>query len=199
MAIGSLVGRDPERLDKPGIIRAAIESVAENASDGFVAPLLFLVIAGPAGAMAYKAINTLDSMIGYRNERYIHFGRVAARLDDCVNWIPSRLTAVAIAMAAMAVTRRGSESLRACFADGGKHESPNAGYPEAAMAGALGIQLGGEAYYGGELEVRPHLGSDETAVSIETLRRAREVMWLASACATLILFTLRFGLMRLTR
>lgn len=197
LAMRGLVGRDPERLDDFGIIRGAIESVAENASDGFVAPLLFLILAGPVGAMIYKAINTLDSMIGYRDERYIYFGRVAARLDDCVNLIPSRLTAIGIALAAMLVTGRGSQSLHTCFRDGGKHESPNAGYPEAAMAGALGVELGGEAYYGGELETRPTFGLNVLPIDIETLRQARKVMWLACTLITVILFSLRWALAKL--
>lgn len=197
IAIRALAGRDPDRLDKPGLIRAAIESVAENASDGFVAPLLFLVIAGPAGAISYKAINTLDSMIGYRDERYIHFGRVAARLDDYANLIPSRLTAISIAIAAIVVTGRGRESLRTCCTDGGKHESPNAGYPEAAMAGALGIELGGDAYYEGNLESRPSFGLGIVPISVETLGKARRVLWLACGCAALILFALRLGVAKL--
>ena len=197
-ALRSLVGRDPDRLDNPGIIRAAIESLAENASDGFLAPLLFLVIAGPAGAMGYKAINTLDSMIGYRDERYRYFGRVAARLDDCANLLPARLTAMTIAFAALVVTGRGRESLRVCTNDGGKHASPNAGYPEAAMAGALGIELGGAAYYDGELEMRPSFGSGSTPISADTLWQARKVMWLACGCGALILFAIRIGVTKLT-
>jgi adenosylcobinamide-phosphate synthase len=198
-AIRSLVGRDPEKLDSQGVIHAAIESLAENASDGFIAPLLFLVIAGPVGAMAYKAINTLDSMIGYRDERHIYFGRVAARLDDCVNLLPSRLTAVAIVLSAFVVTGRERESWRVCRTDGGKHESPNAGYPEAAMAGALGIELGGDAWYAGELERRATFGRNERIAGVESLRQARLIVWIACGCATLILFGLRLSMARLIR
>jgi adenosylcobinamide-phosphate synthase len=197
IAIRSLVGRDPDRLDSRGIIRAAIESLAENASDGFVAPLLFLVIAGPAGSMGYKAINTLDSMIGYRDKRYRYFGRVAARLDDFANLIPSRLTAMSIALASLVITGRCRESLRVCYNEGGKHASPNAGYPEAAMAGALGIELGGAAYYDGEVAMRPGFGSGVMPLSAETLRQARKVMWLACGCAALILLAIRLGVTKM--
>jgi adenosylcobinamide-phosphate synthase len=195
-AIRSLVGRDPDRLDTRGLICATIESISENASDGFVAPLLFLVIGGPVGAIVYKAVNTLDSMIGYRDERYLYFGRISARLDDCTNLIPSRLTAICIALAAMAVTKRGYESWSTCWTDGHKHQSPNAGYPEAAMAGALGIELGGDAYYGDELEQRPTFGHGKVPTDIKRLRQARLIMWLACAFAALVLLGLQIVMTR---
>ena len=127
------------------MIRATLESLAENASDAIVAPLMYLVIAGPVGAIVYKAINTLDSMIGYRNDRYLYFGRAAARLDDVANLLPSRITAGCLAIAALILNGRGRNAINACFSDASKHASPNAGWPEAAMAGALGVQLGGAA------------------------------------------------------
>jgi adenosylcobinamide-phosphate synthase len=179
--IRALVGRDPDVLDRDGLIRATIESVAENTSDGIVAPLLLLLVGGPVGAMAYKAINTLDSMIGYRDSRYLYFGRVAARLDDLANLIPARLSALSITGAAAIMTERGSESLRTFLSDARKHQSPNAGYPEAAMAGALGLELGGDAYYGGELEPRPRMGFPHVRPDIEALRTSRFLMWLATA------------------
>jgi adenosylcobinamide-phosphate synthase len=187
LALRALVGRDPEKLDRVGMIRAAIESVAENTSDGFVAPLLFLVLAGPVGAIGYKAINTLDSMIGYRDARYNYFGRIAARLDDYANLLPSRLTALCIAAAATIVTHRGGASLRIWRADGCKHQSPNAGHPEAAMAGALGVELGGDAYYSGTLERGPRFGLSELPIEAHTLREARMIMWIAGGCAAVIL------------
>ncbi len=195
-AIRALVGRDPERLDRRGLIGAAIESLAENCSDGFVAPLLFLVVAGPVGAISYKAINTLDSMIGYRDDRYLYFGRVAARLDDLVNLLPARLTAASIALAASLVTGRGLESARICMRDAWKHASPNAGYPEAAMAGALGIELGGDAFYAGELEHRPRLGNGEVSIELRTLHSARMLVWSADAIATLAILILRAAILR---
>lgn len=193
-AVRALVGRDAGILNHSGLVKAAIESIAENLSDGFVAPLLFLVVAGPVGALAYKAINTLDSMIGYRDTRYLYFGRIAARLDDVANLIPSRLTALAITAASVIATGRARESLRACVSDGAKHESPNAGYPEAAMAGALGVELGGDAFYAGELEHRPRFGSAEVPLDVGTIRSARIVMWIAGAFVLATVLALRQGI-----
>jgi len=193
-AIRALVGRDPETLDRSGLLRAAIESVAENLSDGFAAPLLFLVVAGPVGAITYKAINTLDSMIGHRDTRYLYFGRLAARLDDIVNLAPSRLTAISIALAAAIVTGRTRKSIRACLESGYQHESPNAGYPEAAMAGALGIELGGDAFYGGELVRHPRLGHPDLPLGLGALHSARIIMWVASAIALVLTLVIRVAL-----
>jgi adenosylcobinamide-phosphate synthase len=194
-AIRALVGRDPETLDRHGLIRAAIESIAENLSDGFVAPLLFLAVAGPAGALAYKAINTLDSMVGYRDSRYLHFGRIAARIDDLANLVPSRLTAVSISIAAAIATGRGRQSMTVCLSDGYKHASINAGYPEAAMAGALGIELGGDAFYAGELEHRARLGRAEVAIDLNTLHSARIILWVAGAAALILILVSRAGIL----
>jgi adenosylcobinamide-phosphate synthase len=175
-AMPALVGRDPETLDCEGMIRATIESLAENASDAIVAPLMYLFIAGPVGAIIYKAINTLDSMIGYRNDRYIYFGRVAARLDDLANLIPSRMTAGCIAIAASILSRRGRNALASCFRDASKHASPNAGWPEAAMAGALGVQLGGAAVYDGDVEARAFFGDSDRALQVADIRTARQMV-----------------------
>jgi len=190
-AIPALVGRDPQALDREGLIRAAIESVAENTSDGIIAPLFFLSVAGPVGAIVYKAINTLDSMIGYKDSRYLYFGRCAARLDDIANLIPARLTALFIALGAAVLTGRGIQSLRTMLADARKHESPNAGYPEAAMAGALGVELGGEAYYGGEPEFRPRMGCPHASLDIPVLTTSRSLMWVATALMLAALVMMR--------
>jgi adenosylcobinamide-phosphate synthase len=190
--IRALVGRDTAVLDRAGLVRAAVESVAENSSDGMIAPMLFLFLAGPVGAVAYKAINTLDSMVGYKDAHYLYFGRCAARLDDIANLVPARLTALCIAAAAGLLTGKGLESLRTCFADARKHESPNAGYPEAAMAGALGVELGGDAYYGGELEHRPRLGNGKAALDISALHTSRILMWIAIAMALAVVTALRW-------
>ncbi|MCX5838858.1 MAG: adenosylcobinamide-phosphate synthase CbiB [Deltaproteobacteria bacterium] len=138
-----LVGRDTERLTEAEVVRATLESIAENTVDGIIAPLFFAVIGGPAAAMAYKAASTLDSMIGYRNERYIDFGRTAAEIDDGANYIPARLAAPIIAAAAALTGGRAAAAWRIARRDGRKHMSPNAGIAEAAFAGALGIRLGG--------------------------------------------------------
>jgi len=153
-AVSLVVGRDTEHLDTSGVARAAVETMAENASDGVVAPLLFALAFGLPGIVAYKAINTLDSMIGHQDESYLYFGRVAARVDDLANWIPARVTMVALVAAAALTRRDAAAAWRTAKRDARKHCSPNAGWPEAAMAGALGVCLGGLNWYGGE----PHRG-----------------------------------------
>jgi adenosylcobinamide-phosphate synthase len=179
-AMPALVGRDPEALDCAAMIRATIESLAENASDAIVAPLMYLFIAGPVGAIIYKAINTLDSMIGYRNHRYIYFGRPAARHDDVANLVPSRMTAGCLALAASILNLRGRDALASCFRDALKHASPNAGWPEAAMAGALGMQLGGAAVYDGDIEARAFLGDSVRALQVADIRMARLMVRVAA-------------------
>ena len=149
-AVAHLVGRDPASLDGPGVARAAVESLAENFADGVVAPLFWYVLLGFPGLLAYKAINTLDSMIGHRDPRYRHFGRVAARVDDAASWIPSRLAAALLAGAALVVPGASARgALRTAFRDARHHRSVNAGWPEAAMAGALGFAIAGPRRYGG--------------------------------------------------
>ncbi|HYF93068.1 MAG TPA: adenosylcobinamide-phosphate synthase CbiB [Symbiobacteriaceae bacterium] len=153
-AVSWVVGRDTERLDESEVARAAVETLAENLSDGVAAPLIFALVGGLPAIAAYKAINTLDSMIGHRDDRYLYFGRVAARLDDVANWIPARITLLALVLAAALSGGGAGAAWRVARADGHKHKSPNAGWPEAAMAGALGVRLGGLNYYDGE----PHPG-----------------------------------------
>jgi adenosylcobinamide-phosphate synthase len=152
-AVAMIVGRDPAQLDGAGIARAALESLAENASDGVVAPLFWGMIAGLPGIAAYKAINTMDSMIGHRTDRYEDFGKLAARLDDLVNLVPARLTGLALALA----SGRARTALRVMWRDARSHRSPNAGWPEAAMAGALGIRLSGPRIYGDRIATEPWL------------------------------------------
>ncbi|HVA82280.1 MAG TPA: adenosylcobinamide-phosphate synthase CbiB [Candidatus Binataceae bacterium] len=190
-ALPALVGRDIAALDRAAMAQACVESVAENASDAVVAPLLFLFVGGPAAAIAYKAINTLDSMIGYRDERYLYFGRAAARLDDVANFIPARLTAVCIAIAAQLTSGRGSAAIAAIRADARSHASPNAGYPEAAMAGAMGVRLGGDAIYGGKLEPRAILGSAGRESNGEDIGAARKLLRFAALIAFLMLAAAR--------
>lgn len=152
-AVAMIVGRDPARLDAAGIARAALESLAENASDGVVAPLFWGAVLGLPGIAAYKAINTMDSMIGHRNARYEDFGKAAARLDDLVNLLPARLTGLFMALA----SGRARTALRVMARDASAHRSPNAGWPEAAMAGALGIRLSGPRIYGDRVAEEPWL------------------------------------------
>lgn len=160
--VAMMVGRDTERLDERGVARAAVESVAENMVDGITAPLFFAIVAGPVGAMIYKAINTLDSTFGYKNERYREFGWASARIDDAANFVPARLTAPLVPAAAAIVGLRPLDSLRIFVRDGRNHSSPNAGLAEAAVAGALGVQLGGANCYLGQPSEKPTLGDPDT-------------------------------------
>lgn len=167
----SLCGRDPARLDAAGLTRAALESVAENTSDAQVAPLLWAAAAGAPAVLAYRGINTLDSMIGHRSPRYLRFGWAAARLDDAANYIPARATAALVVLCAPLVSGSPSGALRAWRADAARHPSPNAGVVEAAFAGALGVRLGGPTQYRHELQIRPTLG-DGRPPEVADLRRA---------------------------
>jgi adenosylcobinamide-phosphate synthase len=154
----SLCGRDPDALDRDGLVRAAVESVAENTSDASVAPLVWAAMGGVPGVLVYRGLNTLDAMIGHRSARYLRFGWAAARLDDIANWIPARLTALLVTACAPVVGGSPRSALRAWRRDAAGHPSPNAGVVEAAFAGALGCRLGGATQYGYALEMRPTLG-----------------------------------------
>ena len=167
----SLCGRDPAVLDGPGLTRAACESVAENTADATVAPLMWVALAGVPGVLVYRAINTLDAMIGNRSARYLRFGWAAARLDDLVNIIPARVTGLLVALCAPLVGGSPTGAVRAWSRDADRHPSPNAGVVEAAFAGALGVQLGGPTQYRHELEIRPTLGEGRPP-GVEDLRRA---------------------------
>lgn len=159
VAVGRIVGRDTAELDEQEVMRAAVETVAENMSDGVIAPLFWLAVGGPVAMAGYKAVNTLDSMFGYRNERYREFGWCSARMDDVANWIPARVTAVLIWMVALVWPgMRFAASVRATWRDASRQPSPNSGYPEAAAAGALGVRLGGVNTYGGVRSEKAFLG-----------------------------------------
>ena len=160
LAVSKIVGRDPNTLDESGVATAALETLAENASDGVVAPVLWYALLGLPGLVAYKAINTADSMIGHKSEKYRNFGWAAARLDDLVNLPASRLTGALFAIAAFTQGKQAVQNARAAmWRDAGKHNSPNAGWPEAAMAGALGLQFGGPRSYQGEIVALPAMGN----------------------------------------
>lgn len=149
--VGMIVGRDTSELDERGVLKAAVETVAENLVDGVISPLFFAAIGGAPFAMAYKMVNTLDSMVGYRNEKYLHFGKVSARVDDVANFIPARLSVFCVAMASYGLTRRGKEILTSAWRDGRNHLSPNAGFPEASFAAALEVTMGGPSVYFGKV------------------------------------------------
>ena len=175
-AVSHIVGRDPEQLDTAGVSRAAIETLAESTSDGVVAPWFWLVLLGLPGIALYKAINTADSMIGHRNERYIDFGWAGARLDDLVNLIPARLTAVLVTIACFFVPGASpSKAWQAAVRDANKHRSPNSGWPEAAFAGALGFSLGGPRSYDGEMVDLPTMGQGTTALGPYHIARALDL------------------------
>lgn len=179
--VAMMVGRDTSTLDAEGVARATVESVAENCSDGVIAPMLYGLFFGPTGAWLYKASNTLDSMFGYRNERYREFGWASARFDDLMNLMPSRLSVLAVAGAAFILRLDPAGAFRSVKAGARRHESPNAGYPEAAFAGALGVTLGGERSYGGVTKTVPTLGLCDGAMDAGTLTRAMRLMYAASA------------------
>ncbi len=180
----SLCGRDPARLDGAGLTRASLESVAENTSDAQVAPLLYAAVGGVPAVLAYRGINTLDSMVGYRSPRYIRFGWAAAKLDDAANYVAARVTAALVVMFAPCVSGSPSGAVRAWRRDAAGHPSPNAGVVEAAFAGALGVRLGGPTQYHRELQIRPTLG-DGREPRVADLRRAVALSWVVQAGAVL--------------
>jgi adenosylcobinamide-phosphate synthase len=186
-AVSMIVGRNPEQLDEAGVARAAIESLAENFSDGIVAPVFWLAVAGLPGAVAYKAVNTGDSMIGHRTARFEAFGWAAARLDDVLNIPASRLSAVFIALAAFFTGGSLVGAFRAVRRDASHHRSPNAGWPEAAMAGALGLQLAGPRVYGDELVIDAFMGDGRREAAAADIRRALRVFIAACVIQWLLL------------
>jgi adenosylcobinamide-phosphate synthase len=180
-AVARIVGRDTQDLPESEIVRATVETIAESTSDGIIAPMFYLAIGGPPLALAYKAISTLDSMIGHLDERYRDLGWASARLDDAVNWIPARLSGYLIVLAAGVYRGTAAQSWRMLHRDGAKHPSPNSGRPEAAMAGALEVQLGGVNTYGGVPSERPVLGDCDRPLRPVCIREAVRVMVVASA------------------
>ncbi len=177
-----LVSRDPSALDADGVARAALESVAENTCDAIVAPLFWGAVAGVPGLLGYRAVNTLDAMVGYRSPRYRNFGWAAARADDVANVAPARLTAALVALVAPVAGGSARAAARIAIRDGHRHPSPNAGYSEAAYAGALGLTLGGRNVYGARVEERPAMG-DGRAVHADDLRRAARLGGAVTAAA----------------
>ena len=176
-ALSYIVGRDTAELSAPDIWRGAVETVAENTSDGVIAPLLFLMLGGPVLALAYKAVNTLDSMVGYRNERYLSFGWASARCDDLANLVPARLTGLLMTAAAPLVGFSGRGAWQIMCRDGRNHASPNSGIPEAATAGALGVRLGGTNVYFGKEVVKPTIGDPLRPLDATAWRGAVRLMY----------------------
>ncbi len=185
-SLSLIVGRETSQLDEEQILRACIETVAENTSDGIVGPLFYLFAGGPVLAMIYKAASTLDSMVGYTDDRYREMGWASARLDDLLNLIPARLTGLLMVLAAVPLGLNAWNALRVMLRDGRKTKSPNAGYPESAAAGALGVQLGGPATYFGERVDKPTLGDADRRIDIGCYRRMIRLMYLTSLLALLL-------------
>ena len=177
--VGRIVGRDTEHLEMPAVVRACVETIAENTSDGEIAPLLFLAIGAPFGVL-YKAINTMDSMLGYKNDRYLYFGRVAAHLDDVANYIPARLTALFMTLAAFLTGLDGKNAWRIFRRDRYNHLSPNSAQSESVCAGALHVQMGGPSVYFGKLKEKPTIGDADREIEPEDIPRANRLMLVTS-------------------
>jgi adenosylcobinamide-phosphate synthase len=188
--VGMIVGRDTANLDEAGVARAAVESVAESMVDGVTAPLFFAVLGGPMGAMLYKAVNTMDSMFGYKNERYLKFGWAAARLDDLANFVPARLTSLMIPAAAFLLRLDSKGALFILLRDRRRHASPNSGHTEAAVAGALGVQLGGSNLYFGQVTDKPTIGDATRPIEPRDILRVNRLMLLSSAITLLVFLVL---------
>jgi adenosylcobinamide-phosphate synthase len=185
--VGLICGRDTDNLNTEEITRAAVESVAENTVDGVTAPLFYAALAGPVGIMVYKAVNTLDSTFGYKNERYLQFGRLSAKIDDVANFIPARLTGLLVSVAARVLKLSALDSFLVFWRDRRRHPSPNAGHTEAAFAGAMGIQLGGVSYYGGKISTKPLLGDAERETKPEHIVIANAIMLVTSGLTLILL------------
>ena len=186
--VSMIVGRDTSVLDRDGIARAAVETVAENASDGVVAPFLFMALLGPAGGTFYKAVNTMDSMIGYKNDTYRFFGRTAALLDDVLNLIPARVTGCLMVLAAFFIPGMdGMNGWRIFLRDRKKHVSPNSAHGEAACAGILHLRLAGDAWYFGSLHKKPFIGDDDRPIVPADIRRANQLMFAAQGILAAVL------------
>ena len=182
-AVSRIVGRDTQNLTLEGVTKAAVETVAENASDGVIAPLLYMLLGGAPLALTYKAINTMDSMLGYKNEKYLYFGRAAAKLDDAANYLPSRLAGLLWCAAAALTGNSPKGAWRIWRRDRRCHASPNSAQTESACAGALGVQLAGPAYYFGEYYAKPTIGDPLRPVEPEDIRRANRMMYAESVLA----------------
>ena len=188
-AVSMIVGRDTENLSETGVTKAAVETIAENTSDGVIAPLLFLAIGGPAVGFLYKSINTMDSMLGYKNDKYLYFGRCAAKLDDVANYIPARLSGWLMVAASAFVKMDVKNAAKIYRRDRRNHASPNSAQTEAAMAGALEVQLAGNAYYFGKLYEKPTIGDGIRPVEVEDIRRSNRLLY-ATAILGAVIFIL---------
>ncbi len=194
-AVSMIVGRDTQVLDETGVAKAAIETVAENTSDGVIAPMLYTALGGPMFGFVYKAINTMDSMVGYKNDRYLYFGRAAAKLDDAANYLPARICAFLMIGCAFIGGKEfdGRRAFRIYKRDNRKHASPNSAQTEAVCAGALGIQLAGDASYFGKVVKKPYIGDPVRAVEFEDIRRVNKLMYLTAWAGELLCLLAMWG------
>ena len=186
-AVSMIVGRDTRDLTETGVTKAAVETVAENSSDGIIAPMLYMAIGGVPLMFLYKGVNTMDSMLGYKNEKYLYFGRCAAKLDDVANFIPARISGWLMALSTVFVGMDTKNAVKIYRRDRRNHASPNSAQTEAAMAGALGVQLAGNAYYFGKLYEKPTIGDPVRPVEIEDIPRANRLLY-ATCIVGVILF-----------
>ena len=191
-AVSMIVGRDTSVLDEEGVAKAAIETVAENTSDGVIAPMLYTALGGPILGFFYKAVNTMDSMVGYKNEKYLYFGRAAAKLDDFVNYIPARISAYLMICAAFIGGKdySGRDAYKIYKRDHRKHASPNSAQTESVCAGALGIRLAGDASYFGKIVKKPFIGDARRSVEYEDIKRVNKLMYMTSWLCEMICLTL---------
>jgi len=185
-SLGMIVGRDTEHLDEPEIVRGTVETVAENIVDAITSPLFYAAIGGAPLAIAYRAVNTLDSMVGYKNEKYKDLGFASARLDDVANWIPARITAILLTIAAWLLRHDARSAWRTVRRDAKEHPSPNSGYPESAVAGALGVRLGGHNVYKGIASFRAYMGEPKEPLRAEHIPMTVRLMYLSSAMFALV-------------
>lgn len=186
-AVSMIVGRDTQALDEKGVVKAAVETVAENFSDGVLAPMLYMLIGGPVLMFIYKGINTMDSMVGFKNDRFLYFGRCAAKLDDAANFIPSRIAGIMLILAAYIGRFSGRDARRIFLRDRRKHASPNSAQTESAAAGALQIQLAGNAYYFGKLHEKQFIGDPVREIEVDDIKRMNNLMYIASTLSAVLL------------
>lgn len=191
--LSMIVGRDTQNMNETQIIKAAVETVAENASDAVVAPMMYFALGGALAMLTYKAVNTMDSMVGYKNEKYINFGRYAAKLDDVANFVPSRFCAVMMIIASMMLKYDHKNALRIFKRDRKKHASPNSAQTESACAGALGVELGGNAYYFGELHEKSAIGDDIKKIQAEDIKKANKLVYAAAIISLFVVCALRLA------
>ncbi len=194
-ALSRIVGRDTESLSEEGVIKAAVETVAENFSDGVIAPLFYLLIGGPVLALLYKAVNTMDSMLGYKNETYLYFGRSAAKLDDLVNYLPARISALLLIAVSGFCGGKRKQAFRIWKRDRRKHASPNSAQTEAVVAGALEVELAGPAYYFGQYYEKERIGDPIRPIEAEDIRRANRMNYAAGLLSLLLFTGIRYGIL----